>query len=69
MLVYGSDYSLLLSYFPGCSRKQMKRHLEHLEQERGHELMQQVDRRHQLRKKSVFEEEVLEVSIDPAVAC
>lgn len=47
----------------------MKRQLEHLEQERGRELTRQVERRQQLRKKSVFEEEVLEVTADPQIEC
>lgn len=65
MLVYGTDYSLFMGYFPQCTRKQLKRQLAILEMQRGHDLTTSIDRRNQLRKQSVFEEEVLEVSLDP----
>lgn len=65
MLVYGTDYSLFMGYFPHCTRKQLKRQLAQLEMERGQDLTTSIDRRNQLRKQSVFEEDVLEVPLDP----
>jgi hypothetical protein len=57
---FGTDFTLLQEHFPQKTRKQIKKKYKHIQEHRRHTLQRMEQEAERERRKSFFDEEILE---------